>query len=125
MLEGTPNLVYYRFPVSHWHHSPEFGGRARPTSLEQKAKSAIKYFSPLFQWIEEATAKGQSVLIHCLAGAHRAGTTGVAWIMHKTNLGVHDAIAAAKQCRPIVNPFAHLLELLEILEIGLKNRGQG
>ena len=93
--------------------------------MEQKAKSAIKYFAPLFQWIEEATAKGQSVLIHCLAGAHRAGTTGVAWIMHKTNLGVHDAIAAAKQCRPIVNPFAHLLELLEILEIGLKNRGQG
>jgi hypothetical protein len=36
------------------------------------------------------------VLIHCLAGAHRAGTTGVAVLMHFANMDVSTATFAAK-----------------------------
>lgn len=36
----------------------------------------------MFDFIDNAIANGGSVLIHCLAGAHRAGTTGCACLVH-------------------------------------------
>jgi len=60
--------------------------------------------------------KGESVLVHCLAGAHRAGTTGVAFLMYKIGVSFDDALTAAKRCRPVINPFGTLLNLLTLLE---------
>src|SRR3989338_2043595 len=37
--------------------------------------------SKLFEFVEEGLNNGESVLVHCLAGAHRAGTTGVCLLM--------------------------------------------
>lgn len=48
--------------------------------------SAINYFKPLFDFIDEAIKNGDNVLIHCLAGAHRAGTVGIACLMHYAEL---------------------------------------
>ena len=45
------------------------------------------FIQQLFDFVEGALAAGSSVLIHCLAGAHRAGTTGCLMLMHKTGLG--------------------------------------
>lgn len=42
----------------------------------------LAFVEPLFEFIEAAIARGDSILIHCLAGAHRAGTTGVACLVH-------------------------------------------
>ena len=36
--------------------------------------------------IENCTNNGENVLIHCLAGAHRAGTTGISWLMYANKL---------------------------------------
>ena len=33
----------------------------------------LAFANPMFSFIEEAIGKGESVLVHCLAGAHRAG----------------------------------------------------
>ena len=33
-------------------------------------------FSEVFDFIDQAVAEGRGVLLHCVAGAHRAGTTG-------------------------------------------------
>ena len=73
-------------------------------------------FQETFDFIQRYISNGQSVLIHCLAGAHRAGTVGVAWLMYKTNKKVADAITVAKSCRPIINPFGTLIELLYRLD---------
>jgi len=73
-------------------------------------------FQEAFDFIQEHIARGDSVLIHCLAGAHRAGTAGTAWIMYKTGKGVQDALVIAKKCRPIIAPFGTLIELLHRLE---------
>ncbi|CAK0820699.1 unnamed protein product [Prorocentrum cordatum] len=54
--------------------------------------------------------------VHCLAGAHRAGTTGVAYTMHAADLDHKTAIAACKACRPIVDPIGDLTSLLATLE---------
>ena len=34
------------------------------------------WLKPVLEFINDVINRGQSVLVHCLAGAHRAGTTG-------------------------------------------------
>ena len=58
-------------------------------------------------------AAAGAVLVHCLAGAHRAGTTGCLLLMHKGGLGASDAIMAAKRLRPIINPIGSLPGVLK------------
>ena len=52
--------------------------------------------SKLFDFVDKATAEGHGVLIHCLAGAHRAGTAGVAYIMHAAQVDLPTALARAR-----------------------------
>jgi protein-tyrosine phosphatase len=55
-------------------------------------------------------------MVHCLAGAHRAGTTGVSYMMRAGNLKYIEARKIAKQRRSVVDPFANLEQLLIRLE---------
>lgn len=70
------------------------------------------FMQPLFDFIDEATSQGNNVLIHCLAGAHRAGSAGIAYLMHAASLDLDTALLAAKRLRPVVNPIGQLAELL-------------
>jgi protein-tyrosine phosphatase len=58
--------------------------------------------------------------VHCLAGAHRAGTTGVAYLMYRNRIGQRDATRAAQLARPIINPIGLLAQLLVEYEVALK-----
>eukprot|EP00658_Telonema_sp_P-2_P041659 TRINITY_DN29826_c0_g1_i1.p1 TRINITY_DN29826_c0_g1~~TRINITY_DN29826_c0_g1_i1.p1 ORF type:complete len:193 (+),score=18.04 TRINITY_DN29826_c0_g1_i1:179-757(+) len=108
--DGGP-IQYFRFDIySHY----------RTMSSKQSGGEVLGFFSEVFAWIDECVANGESVLIHCLAGAHRAGTTGVAYTMHATGLDHQTAIAACKQCRPVVNPIGDLTRLLATLEEGMR-----
>lgn len=53
------------------------------------------------------------MLVHCLAGAHRAGTTGVLLMLHYSDMDVKTAIKTAKSIRSVIDPIGHLPELLE------------
>ncbi len=53
--------------------------------------------------------------VHCLAGAHRAGTTGVACLVHFADMDVPEAIRLAKRLRPIIDPIGQLPEFLNRL----------
>eukprot|EP01038_Epipyxis_sp_PR26KG_P015806 gene15806-21410_t len=97
----TGKLNYYNFPVSHWQGF-----------LNNSHTSVLAFTAPLFEFIEGAVARGESVLIHCLAGAHRAGTTGVACLIHFAHMDVPTAILTAKTCRPIIDPIGQLPEFL-------------
>ena len=66
----------------------------------------------MFEFIDVAIAQGQSVLVHCLAGAHRAGTTGCACLVHFAELDPATAIVTAKRLRPIIDPIGSLPDLL-------------
>eukprot|EP00428_Durinskia_dybowskii_P062393 CAMPEP_0170375190 /NCGR_PEP_ID=MMETSP0117_2-20130122/11029_1 /TAXON_ID=400756 /ORGANISM="Durinskia baltica, Strain CSIRO CS-38" /LENGTH=193 /DNA_ID=CAMNT_0010630249 /DNA_START=141 /DNA_END=722 /DNA_ORIENTATION=- len=94
-------LNYINFAVSHWQ-----------SFVNATNASVIAFTEPVFSFIENAVRNGQSVLIHCLAGAHRAGTTGVACLVHFAKLDVPMAIAVAKQLRPIIDPIGQLPEFL-------------
>jgi protein-tyrosine phosphatase len=73
-------------------------------------KSTLEYFGTLHHWVDEQLSEGKSVLIHCLAGAHRAGT------LSKT-----EAIAICQRQRPVINPIGSFPTLLDKLDKALRN----
>mmetsp|Transcript_2008 Transcript_2008/g.3755 ORF Transcript_2008/g.3755 Transcript_2008/m.3755 type:complete len:228 (+) Transcript_2008:23-706(+) len=107
-FEGRdPSIIYFRFDIYKFF-----------SQLDLKTHHGVlEFFTPVFQWIDAATAAGHSVLIHCLAGAHRAGTTGVAYSMHAADLDAQTAIFACKSCRPAVDPIGDLSTLLGQLHV--------
>jgi len=97
---------YFRFPVAY----------LRFVVTEDTVE---KEFKPVWDFIDTNVAAGESVLIHCLAGAHRAGSTGISYLMHVADLNMDKATQIAQRCRPIINPIASLGELLHILDAAL------
>mmetsp|Transcript_23966 Transcript_23966/g.24207 ORF Transcript_23966/g.24207 Transcript_23966/m.24207 type:complete len:257 (+) Transcript_23966:67-837(+) len=95
-------LRYYRFPISYW------SNYVRPND----DASVQAFLNPVFEFIDSATNNGDSVLVHCLAGAHRAGTTGILCLMNYADLDPTSATRLAKQCRAVIDPIAHLPELM-------------
>jgi hypothetical protein len=60
--------------------------------------------------------RGENVMIHCLAGAHRAGTGAVSFMMRQSGLSYEDARKVARKCRPVIDPYGQLEGLLHSLE---------
>ena len=59
----------------------------------------MEFFEPMLKYVDGSLAEGKNVLIHCWAGAHRAGTTSVAYMMHKHRADYKTVLTAAKTCR--------------------------
>jgi len=104
-FEEEDGFEYLRFPIAHW----------RGFKLST-AKQVARYFAPLLGYVRLRLQAGHCVLLHCLAGAHRAGTAGVACLMFLSALNADDAVALAKKRRPIINPIAGFPDLLRMLE---------
>lgn len=65
-LAGSPNApAYYMFDVGNWRSA----GGANPYAT---ADEIIEWLDAFFGYVQGALAAGESVLVHCLAGAHRA-----------------------------------------------------
>lgn len=104
-------ITYFRFDIAS-HYS-----RAR------QDHSAAAFVEPMLKFVAAALENGQNVMVHCLAGAHRAGTTGVICLMRFAGLSVVEAIPAAKRLRPIIDPIGDFPELLARIERGWRARG--
>lgn len=112
--KDDPDFEYLRFPIAyHWR---VLGGKANDK------QAILEYFGKLFDWTDKQLADGKSVLIHCLAGAHRAGTTGVSYVMHAGGLNMSDAIAICSRQRPVINPIGSFPDLLSRLNTALGRR---
>ena len=101
-----------------------------PTAAATQAM-AESFFQPVFDAVDAAIDAGESVLVHCMAGAHRAGTVGMAIVMRQSAGAVGGGgnqkfapyevtLAAARKRRPILDPdlvstgtAVHLLKLLD------------
>lgn len=109
---GAP-ITYFRFDVtSHYH-------RARTD------KDAVAFAQPMIDFVSDALSRGKNVMVHCLAGAHRAGTTGIICLMHFAKLSAKDATFIAKRCRPIIDPICDFPLLLARIEKGWFERAHG
>ena len=94
--ERDPRFTYLRFPIAHWWSAPEM----------HTHQGVRDFFAPLFTFVETALHSGHNVMVHCLAGAHRAGTTGIMLLMYKAGMSAMAAVGAAKQLRPVIDPCA-------------------
>ena len=90
---------YYRFNIAGW---PSFGGQ----------DELRKFIEPFFQFVDAVLAKGENVMVHCLAGAHRAGTTGCLCLMHYADMSHTEAVPVAQRLRPIIDLIGRFPELL-------------
>lgn len=108
--EGSGKIKYFRFDI---------------TSFYRKVRTdedAVTFAQPMLDFVGAALADGKNVMAHCLAGAHRAGTTGCICLMHFAQLSNREAVPIAKRCRPIIDPIGDFPELLAKLDRGWKNR---
>lgn len=99
---------YLRFSIAQW---PKFFH-----SRAQTPESVLEYVNQMIDFVEDSLDEGHSVLIHCLAGAHRAGTTGVLYLMAKHDISKTRATKLAKELRPIIDPIGTLKDLLQLVE---------
>ena len=106
-----------------WMHRSHMGSSVESYDwfLSSEADTLLAFVADLFEFVDECLAEGGNVLVHCLAGAHRAGTSGCLLLMYKHGVGAQDAIKAAKRLRPIINPIGSLPGLLLFFE---KHRDQ-
>lgn len=72
----------------------------------------MNFLHPVHTFIDSCLERGENVMVHCLAGAHRAGTTGVSYMMKASGLGYEEARMVARKCRPVVDPCGQLEKLL-------------
>ena len=58
-------------------------------------ESILEFLKPFFDFVDNAVDSGRSVLVQCVAGAHRAATAGCLLLMHYHQLG---AKVRVQQC---------------------------
>jgi len=127
-LNKVPGVSYYNFDIEQWHAAMPDAACHKPwlrvPRTQESAAAVLGLFAPVFEFVQGAVDQGGACLIHCFAGAHRAGTTGVAFLMHKERLSVERAIEVAEKRRPVIDPkaYADLQELLLLLEEALGTR---
>ena len=80
------------------------------------AEGVLSFFEPCHKFIDESLEKGQNVMVHCMAGAHRAGAAGVSYMMKAGRISFEEALKTARACRGVIDPFGDLAELLTRLQ---------
>ena len=81
--------------------------RAPPTDPEVLQQKLTDFLRPMLQFIDMTISRGGSVLVHCLAGAHRAGTTGTICLLHFGGLSAKQAEITARSLRPVIQLIEH------------------
>jgi len=94
------NFVYLQIPVK--------------DSIEEDIG---KYFKEIINFIKRAEACKGRVLVHCNAGASRAPTAVLAYLVFAKNISLCDAYNYITALRPLVRPNNHFLFQLAMLEV--------
>merc|ERR1711924_336420 len=76
-FEDDAEFEYLRFPIARWQSKVLAAGEDEGDAQ----KRVLEYMQPLFEFCDSALESGRSVLVHCRAGAHRAGTAGTAYLL--------------------------------------------
>lgn len=113
-FEQAKDIKYYRFNIAHWPRHVD--GEAVKAEKPEGFKKLGEFVRPMFEFVMSALAAGESVLVHCLAGAHRAGTTGCLLLMMLEQLNKDAAIRKAKDLRSCIDPIGLLPMFLECFE---------
>lgn len=115
--KGTGRYNYYDIPVGHWvEYCLRNASGAELVKEEDRFEATLRFLVPAFIFALRALKQGRNVLVHCLAGAHRAGTMGILLLMHLQGLSVEDATGLAQRLRPVIDPISDFPRLLGLFE---------
>ena len=111
-FESKPvGIVYLRKDMGSWWKD-----------VNKTDESLVKFISPALEFIMQAILKGENVLIHCLAGAHRAGTMGIISLMFFASLHLKEAVPTAQRLRPVINPIGMFPQLLDKMQAAIDKK---
>lgn len=114
-FEGAPEITYLRFQIGQWRKTP---------SCVDGGNGTWAFWEPYFTFVTQGLLAGDNILVHCLAGAHRAGTATIAMLMILCQWSDIEATAAAKQLRPAISPIGGFTEVLGKLQQARVGREQ-
>lgn len=103
-------IIYFHFPIAMW----------RGCDNANTVKGVARIFAPLLGYVATTLEQGNSVLLHCVAGAHRAGTCGIACLMHLSGMDAARATIHAKARRQVIDPIFDLASLLQMIQLAIK-----
>eukprot|EP00009_Paramoeba_aestuarina_P008911 CAMPEP_0201508578 /NCGR_PEP_ID=MMETSP0161_2-20130828/1908_1 /ASSEMBLY_ACC=CAM_ASM_000251 /TAXON_ID=180227 /ORGANISM="Neoparamoeba aestuarina, Strain SoJaBio B1-5/56/2" /LENGTH=205 /DNA_ID=CAMNT_0047903297 /DNA_START=51 /DNA_END=668 /DNA_ORIENTATION=+ len=116
--EEDDQFTYFRFDTCKAMHQYA----VNRDELRPNHEQVLVNYTPVFEFIEGVINNGGNVLVHCLAGAHRAGSTGIACLMYFGGYGAAEATREAKKARPIISPIGFFAQYLDDLEVALKKK---
>lgn len=111
-------LNYFNFDVTWWKRQigvfPSIGyEKSSEAEMNRKLQDFLR---PMLHFVESNIRRGRSVLVHCLAGAHRAGTTGTICLLHFGGLSAKRAETMAKTLRPIIQLIGDFPQLVNLCD---------
>ena len=83
-------------------------------SLDQ---NLLHYIPSAMEFIEQGKREGRSTLVHCNAGVSRSGAVAVIWLMKSKGLSFDEALAYAKERRPIITPNTNFVRQITSADI--------
>eukprot|EP00928_Gymnodinium_smaydae_P097747 TRINITY_DN8925_c2_g2_i1.p1 TRINITY_DN8925_c2_g2~~TRINITY_DN8925_c2_g2_i1.p1 ORF type:complete len:702 (-),score=64.68 TRINITY_DN8925_c2_g2_i1:192-2297(-) len=108
-FEKDSRMTYLRFPIGSWQHASDMDTN----------NGVLQYFSTIVSFVTKALEDGRNVLIHCLAGMHRAGASGVAVLMFLNGCNSAETLEAVRRVRPSVELVLSLKVLIGRLDAAL------
>lgn len=122
----TGRFRYYDLPMAHWdEYCLETPNGAEYTTDAEKFEACLRFLLPAMIFCLRSLKRGECVLVHCLAGAHRAGTMGILTLMHFQGMAGSDAIKLAKKLRPVIEPISNFPKLISLFEGSIRWRFKG
>ncbi|PVI07801.1 dual specificity protein phosphatase 12 [Periconia macrospinosa] len=77
-------------------------------------ENLLEHLPATNRFIQEGLDGGGGVLVHCAMGKSRSATCVVAYLMHKYNINVSEALDQVRQARSIVEPNEGFMKQLEM-----------
>ncbi|XP_044280480.1 dual specificity protein phosphatase 22 isoform X1 [Varanus komodoensis] len=85
-------------------------------AADSPSQNLARHFKESIEFIHECRLRGESCLVHCLAGVSRSATLVVAYVMTITAFGWEDALSVVRASRSCANPNAGFQRQLEEFE---------
>lgn len=99
-------ITYLDFPVAAWDGCEGYRTDA----------GFARIVAPMLGFVSDSLQAGESVLLHCLAGAHRAGNSGILCLMHLEGLSREESVSRAQERRPCIDVIGNMVKLLYVFE---------
>eukprot|EP00696_Hemimastix_kukwesjijk_P000621 gnl/Hemi2/10824_TR3710_c0_g1_i1.p1 gnl/Hemi2/10824_TR3710_c0_g1~~gnl/Hemi2/10824_TR3710_c0_g1_i1.p1 ORF type:complete len:118 (-),score=23.54 gnl/Hemi2/10824_TR3710_c0_g1_i1:133-486(-) len=73
--------------------------------VDDTAHQALhRHFAAACDFIEDARSRGDSVLVHCVAGISRSASVVLAYLVKCTERSLLDSFRLVRACRPLIEP---------------------